>query len=121
MKRSEIIIANQEAIAEYLVAHYKTVMECHGRIQYDLYIWSDGELEGMEKVSGDNSWLEPNQGENRELFFVTKVTGFNPLDLVDDDETEEADIITELVNDYRQNVYELIDSIIEDAKREENR
>ena len=128
MKKSEIIVAHQEAIAEYLVDHYKKAMECHGRIQYDLYIWSDGELEGMEKVSGDNSWLEPRQGEPRELFYVTKVTGFDPWDLVDDHpipeddaqrEAEEKDIIADLVQEYKLNVYELIDSIVEDAKRED--
>lgn len=128
MKKSEIILANQEAIADYLVSHFRTVMECHGRVQYDLYIWSDGELEGMQKVPGENSWLAPRDGESRELYFVTKVTGYNPWDLVDDHpvpeddeqrEAEEKDIIADLVQDYKLNVYELIDSIVEDAKREE--
>lgn len=128
MKKSEIILANQEAIADYLVSHYRTVMECHGSVQYDLYIWSDGELEGMQRVSGDSTWLAPRNGESRELYFVTKVTGYNPWDLVDDHpvpeddeqrEAEEQDLITELVHAYKLNVYELIDSIVEDAKREE--
>ena len=128
MKKSEIVLANQEAIADYLVSHFRTVMECHGRVQYDLYIWGDGELEGMQKVPGENSCLAPRDGESRELYYVTKVIGYNPWDLVEDHpapeddelrEAEEEDIIADLVQDYKLNVCELIDSIIEDARREE--
>lgn len=38
MKRSEVIAANRDAIAEYMTSHYRTVLECHGRVQYSLYI-----------------------------------------------------------------------------------
>lgn len=47
MKRSEIISTHREAIAAYMVEHFRIVLECGGKVQYKLYIWEDGELEGL--------------------------------------------------------------------------
>ena len=127
MRRSEAIEANRAAIAEYMVSHYETVMKCHGRIQYSLYLWEDGELEGLEQPQGDCSWLGPRYGEKRKLFFVTTIRGFNPWDIVDHSvpedeaqkEEEEQDVIADLVVDYRLGIEDLIDSIIREAQTKE--
>ncbi|MBO7421801.1 MAG: hypothetical protein J6T99_00235 [Oscillospiraceae bacterium] len=130
MKASEIISANRAALAETLTEKYRSVISCDGRIQYKIYIWEDGEIECQEGVQGDNSYLVPNRGESRKLYYVTKVSVpcANIWDLAGesapDDESEkaakEADIIDWLMDEYRSNVDDVIDSAIEDAERDES-
>lgn len=130
MKASEIISANRAALAETLTEKYRSVISCDGRIQYKIYIWEDGEIECQEGVQGDNSYLVPNRGESRKLYYVTKVSVpcANIWDLAGesapDDESEkaakESDIIDWLMDEYRSNVDDVIDSAIEDAERDES-
>ena len=112
MKKSEIIKKYEDKIIEAMTEYYEEVIRCNGRIQYDLYIWEDGELEPMQNVSGNNCWLVPRNGESRELFFVTTIkvdSSFNIWDGVgcisipeDEDEAAEMEeeLIQELVNAY---------------------
>jgi len=129
MKRSEIISAHREVIAAYMVEHYRIVLECGGKVQYKLYIWEDGELEGLEGPQGDNSWLKARDMEPRELFYVCTIGSpyFDPWDCTDhaapDDEEErereEREIIDWCVDEYKAAIDEKLDAVIEDAEREE--
>lgn len=126
MKRSEVIETYREEIAAAMCNAYRSVIECHGDIQYSIYVWEDGEIEEQETVQGDNSYLVPNRYEERELFHVTTIAmpyidiwdlaGDCPPD--DEEEREEAEeaIIDWLCDEYGNDVDENIDRIIEDAE-----
>ena len=130
MKKSEAITKYSGDIAEIMVNRYRTVLECDGRIQYKIYVWEDGEIECMEGPQGDNSWLQAKNNEPRELFYVCTIDSpcFDPWDYSDhgapedDDEreAERSEIIDWLVNDYKDNVSDKLDEIIEEAEREES-
>lgn len=129
MKRSEIISAHREAIAAYMVEHYRIVLECGGKVQYKLYIWEDGELEGLEGPQGDNSWLKARDMEPRELFYVCTIDApyFTPWDLVDhaapedeaEREAEEKEIIDWCMSEYKDNLTDVLYTIIAEAEQEE--
>lgn len=129
MNRSEIISLHREAIASDMVSRYRSVLECGGRIQYKLFIWEDGELEVLEGVQGDNSWLQARDAEPRELFYICTIDCpcFDPWDCTDhaapDDEEErereEQEIIDWCVDEYKAAIDEKLDAVIECAKCEE--
>lgn len=131
MKKSEVISANIEKIAAAMVERYKYVLESNGRMQYKIYIWEDGDLECMQTVQGDHSWLQPRDAEPRALYYVTTVSetpGFNLFDAggfvepEDDVEREaaEAEVIDWLVDSYKENLPVTMDAILEDAEREDD-
>ena len=130
MKASEIIAAHRAEIAESMADAYRSVLACAGRIQYKVYIWSDGEIERLEGPQGDNSYLVPKDTESRSLYYIDTVSApyVDVWDLaeesVPDDESEkeakEAEIIDCLVNDYKNtSVDYIIDNAIEKAKEDE--
>ena len=113
MKKSEIIKKYEDKIIEAMVEYYEAIVRYNGRVEYALYIWEDGEIEVLEKTSGDNSWLQAKDWEERELFYVTTVkvdSSFNIWDgagdiSIPEDEDEaaemEEELIENLVNEYR--------------------
>lgn len=130
MKASEIITAHRSEIAESMTDAYRSVLACAGRIQYKVYIWSDGEIERLEGPQGDNSYLVPKDTESRSLYYIDTVSApyVDVWDLADesvpDDESEkeakEEEIIDCLVSDYRNtSVDYIIDNAIEKAKEDE--
>lgn len=129
MKRSEIITKYSREIAEVMVERYRSVLECAGRIQYKVYVWEDGELECLEGVQGDNSYLRPRDMEPRELYYVCTIDApcFDPWDYTDhsaqDDENkrekERGEIIDYLVGEYETNISDALDVVIEEAEQEE--
>ena len=113
MKKSEIIKKYEDKIIETMIEYYEAIVRYNGRVEYALYIWEDGEIEVLEKTSGDNSWLQAKDWEERELFYVTTVkvdSSFNIWDgagdiSIPEDEDEaaemEEELIENLVNEYR--------------------
>lgn len=131
MKLSELIAEHREELSEEMVKRYRRVLECHGRIQCGIYIWSDGELEFDEDPQGSNDYLVPRSGEKRELYGIATIKEpfFDPSDfneghpLSDNDEErerQEKEIIDELVSDYEAySVDAIINRAIEEAEEEE--
>lgn len=129
MKKSELITANYDAILETMIDRYAKVINAAGRIQYDIYIWSDGEIEVAMLPQGDHSYLKPYDSETRELYFITTVSEpfYDPrdqiIDPLPDDEDEQKAIFAEvdewMVDQYRQGADERLDAIIEETEREE--
>ena len=129
MKRSEALTRYYNKLTTSMVDHYRTVLECGGRIQYGIYVWEDGEIEILEDVQGGNSWLQARDYEPRELFYVCTIESpcFDPWDYADDSapedesarESEEANIIDWLVDEYESNASEILDIIITEAERDE--
>lgn len=93
MKKSEVLLKYADEIKAVMTERYRTVLECDGKIQYKIYIWSDGAIEVLEGVQGDNFGLYRKSCEPRELYFVTTVSaaGFNPWDYVDSRDIPEDD------------------------------
>lgn len=127
MKRSQIISDNFSSIIPVMVEHYRSVLESGGRLQYRIYIWSDGEIESIEQVLGDTFYLVPNDMETRELFHICTIAKpeFDAWDYTDhaapDDESardsERAEIIDYLVGEYeREGARDALDAIINDAE-----
>lgn len=130
MKASEIIAAHRSEIAESMTDAYRSVLACAGRIQYRIYIWSDGEIERLQSLQGDYIYLVPKSTESRSLYYIDTVSA--PYvdvwalagESVPDDEYEkkakETEIIDSLVDDYRNtSVDYIIDNAIEKAKEDE--
>lgn len=126
MTRSEIITKNYNAIRETMIAKYRAVLDSEGGIQYKIYIWSDGEIQCLEQVQGDNTYLQPYETETRTLHYVTTIAlpGFDPWDYADhsapedehERETEEQEITDWLIEQYEQDVDEQLDNIISEAE-----
>ena len=129
MKRSEILEKYSEAICNAMVEAYASVIGCSGRIQYQIYVWEDGEIGRLEGPQGDTCYLKPYDWEPRELFYVCKISepfinlwevaGAVPPDDDEEREKEEEEIIDWLVDEYKMNVSDVLSSIIEEAEREE--
>lgn len=131
MKRSAMIRKNYARIREAMVGSYRDVIEADGRVQYDIYIWEDGEIRRLEEPQGSNTELVPNEYESRELFFVTTIElpFFDPFDYSDEgapeDEAEREQAAKEicdwLVEEYdNEGVDEALETVIRDAKLEES-
>ena len=129
MKRSEAILKYQEKIEETMIDRYFSVLDCNGKIQYKVYVWEDGEIEYLEGVQGDNSWLQAKDNEPRKLFYVCTVDSpcFDPWDYADHaapdgEEEREADrqeIIDCLMDSYKENLSDKMDAIITEAQQDE--
>ena len=129
MKKSEAIAKYYGDIAAAMAERYRAVIECDGRIQYKIYVWEDGEIECLEGVQGDSTWLQARDMEPRELYYVCTIDApcFDAWDYTDhfapDDEAEREaerkEIIDYLVAEYETNVADVLDDIISDAEREE--
>lgn len=124
MKKSEIIINNYDTILNALGACYRDALESDGRMQYALYVWEDGEIEILPKVSGDHTYLIPKECEPRQLVHVMTVGGYNfhYSENLNGTETED-DIgiwLDELTSQYMNDQAECdLDDRIEELKREE--
>ena len=127
MKNSEMIKKFAAKIQESMIESYKTAIECEGRIEYQIYIWEDGEVERLQTVSGDNSYLKAKDSEPRKLVYVTTVKGCNPYDCADEaipeDEAEreamKAELIDWLMDEYKAAVSEKLEEAIEREENEE--
>ena len=125
MTKSELIRKHFAELAKVLAKHYETVVDSEGRVQYKVYIWSDGEIQCLEQAQGDNSYLVPNDCETRELYYVTTVGGYR-VDLTDaaglpgiETEDDHRDAVEYLVDAYKQELPDLLDELIYEAEREE--
>lgn len=129
MERSEVISMYRDQIMVHMVKDYRSVLECNGRIQYQLYIWEDGEIEELEDVHGSTGYLQPRDAEPRALFYVGKVACpyFDPWDCTDhsapedeaERERERMEIINWCMEEYESAIDEKLDEIIDEAKSEE--
>jgi hypothetical protein len=129
MKKSEIIEKYAQEIIEAMVERYRKVLECDGRIQYKLYIWDNGEIEYLEGAQGDSSWLQPNEGEKRTLYYICTISqpGFDWAEALDhpvpedeeEREEERAAVIDWEADQYEQAAPDTLDEIIAEAAREE--
>ena len=130
MKRSEAIKKYSEPIKEAMIESYRSVLNSYGKIQYRIYAWEDGEIERMEQVQGDNAYLQAKDIEPRELFYVCTISMpfYSPWDYSDhaapeeenEREAEEREIIDYMVDEYQQNISDVIDDIITEAERDES-
>lgn len=81
MLRSEAIEKYWDEIAEAMRTAYADTVG--GKTQEKIYVWEDGEIETLYGCYGDNSFLQPKQWEDRELFYVTTVSAADPADFID--------------------------------------
>lgn len=124
MTKIEAITNHRDAIANEMIDRYRAVLEADGTIQYRIYLWDDGEIQSMEQVQGDRTWLE-SRDSGRRLYYITAIDApcFNPWGSADcpapDDEDEREamrqEIIDWCVDQYRESISDTIDAIIEDA------
>lgn len=129
MKKSEVIVANRDAIRESMIDAYGHVIDSRGRMQYQIYVWEDGEIERLSGPQGDNSYLKPRDMETRKLFYICTVSEplYDPRDqitdpLPDDDAAREAmleEVDAWMKESYSEHIDDVLDSLIEDAEREE--
>ena len=106
MTRRELIEKYYDELREEIIDCYRCVLKCwRTGINYQVYIWEDGEFEFLEQVNPGTGWLHPNQCESRELYYICTVSesGFNPWDgwceEYPNDETEEEKIEKELIDE----------------------
>lgn len=128
MKKSEAIEAYREKISAAMREDYRAVLEAKGRIEYQIYVWEDGEIEELQEVQGSNSWLKPKDWETRALFHVITISYpfFDPWDCTpeprpDDEnerEKEEAEIIDWLCDEYDSEIEGILDEQIKIAEQE---
>ena len=128
MTRLETIEKYSDIIKDTMVDHYVSVLNAMGRIQYKIYIWDNGDIECLEGVQGDNSYLKAKDSETRNLYYVCTVSApnFDPWDYTDhaapdnaaERDKECAEIIEYLVDEYRQNLPDVFDSILEEAEHD---
>lgn len=83
MKHSEVIEKYWNKIKEAMENAYANCIG--GRTQEKIYIWEDGEIATLFGVYGDNSFLVPNEFEERELYYITTVSTSDPRDFITDD------------------------------------
>lgn len=109
---------------------YKSAAECDGRVNYDVYIWSDGEIESLPLFGGESSWLQAKAGEARSLYRVVNVSFSSywsdftdepiPDRAEDPDEWERVrdETVAYIMEGYDEEAAEALDKAIEDEKRE---
>lgn len=138
LKKSEIIREYRDAIEneiiECMVETADTAIRNNSITQYQVYIWSDGEIETLFGPEGDNSFLRAKEWEDRELYYVGTVSGrgvqedFNSWAfLYEDADKEEAN--DEVIEDYlayfggsdwvKETAAGIVDAAIERAEWEE--
>lgn len=100
--------------------------------QYQIYFWSDGEIETLFGPEGDNSFLRAKEWEDRELYYVGTVSGrgvaedFDGWAFLYEDEGADED---EVIDDYlayfggsdwvKETAAGIVDAAIERAEMEE--
>ena len=130
MKLSEAMVKYREKIEPEMVKCYRDVLENYGRIQYDIYVWEDGEIVVHEDVQGGNAELVPGDGATRELFCVAcvKMPFYDPWDGADHgrpEDEEEAEREEKELIDYEVEEYEyalsdhIYDEMVAEAKQDE--
>lgn len=130
MKFTEIIRAHYTEILDTMIDRYEKVLEADGRSQYDVYIWSDGEIECLLQPQGGNTRLAPYDSEPREICKVLTVTTGPAFDLWDaadhsapEDEDqraeEEAELREWLLDAYKDEAETILDDAIEVIERDE--
>lgn len=122
MKKSEVILKYRKEIETEMIKKYRYVLESYGRIQYGIYVWDDGNIECLEDVQGSNAYLKEKDNETRTLYYIctVSVSYFDPWDYTDhsapENETERekecSEIIDYLVDEYKQDVSDIIDGVI---------
>ena len=130
MKTSEAIKKYQQKIMETMSKKYRNVLESEGRLQYRIYVWEDGEIECLEGVQGDNSYLKAKDNEPRTLFYICTVSapGFNVWDAAGEsapDNEQEAEemaksVIDACMEEYTDSLPDMMDSLIREAEDEES-
>lgn len=129
MTKRELIEKHYDELKDEIIDCYRLVLEYWiSGIQYQVYIWEDGELEFLGVTSGSHSWLEPRTSEERKLYYVCTVKefGFNPWDCrieawPDDEEGQEkieAEIIEECVDWWVREGR--ADELLEEAMKDED-
>ena len=127
MNKSEVISTFRKEIENKMVNLYRIVLNCNGEIQYQMYIWENGEIETLEGCQGDNNFLKAKDGEQEKLFYIATIKSpcFYAFDYTyepePEDETEREimrqQIIDYLVDEYEHNsVPDFIDCILEHTK-----
>ena len=129
MKKSEAIKKYQPEIMETMSEKYRNVLESEGRLQYRIYVWSDGEIECLEGPQGDNSYLKAKDSEPRTLFYVDTVSapGFSIWDAAgesapeNEQEAEEMakSVIDSCMEEYTDTLPDMVDALIREAEDEE--
>ena len=127
MGKLETIYKNQDRIYQEMLARYRDVLVNDCEIQYQVYIWDDGEIETIEGSYGDNSFLKPKSGETRELYYVCTVAapGLNVADYVEpndpDDEQSiieaQEDAIEGLCDEYKDTAKSILIEVIKEEQR----
>lgn len=130
MKTSEAIKKYQQKIMETMSKKYRNVLESEGRLQYRIYVWEDGEIECLEGVQGDNSYLKAKDNEPRTLFYVDTFSapGFNIWDAAGESTPEnerEAEemaksVIDACMEEYTDSLPDVVDALIHEAEDEES-
>ena len=84
MKRSEVVKKYYTEIADAMKDAFENIMRCtnRGGYEHQIYVWEDGEIEGLV---GDG-FLQPKQGEDRDLIYVATVRG----EWCDDEDLEDV-------------------------------
>lgn len=112
MKKTEAINKFRTEIEATMVESFRSVLESEGRIQYQIYIWEDGQIERLEGTYGDRSYLRPRDDEERQLFYICRVDwGYMGGAEITD--------IDEMVEDYESDVEEILDYVYLEAVDEE--
>jgi len=121
LKKSEIIREYRDAIEneiiECMVETADTAIRNNSITQYQVYIWSDGEIEMLFGPEGDNSFLKAKEWEDRELYYVGTVSGrgvqedFNSWAFLYEDADKEETPVWESVYEDKE---EANDEVIED-------
>ena len=122
MKKSEIIAQHYDTLRNTMADLYRDVVQHNARIQYELYIWEDGEIETLCAPNGNTSWLDTNPMETREPFYVCTIAESPCFSLSDyvDDETDEETAIDGLVSAYLFNMADnVLYAAIKEAERDE--
>lgn len=63
----ELINKYRDKIINEMVEADEAVYKCSGRIERQIYIYEDGEIEVLDDVSGSNTWLE---NQYRTLYYI---------------------------------------------------
>ena len=129
MKKSKLIARCRGQLADEMVSLYREVLESNGGIQYKVYLWEDGEIELLQGVQGDSSSLRPKDSEPRCLYYVCTIDApyFDPWDIAghsapedeEERETERKEIIDWCVDDYAENISDVLAEVIKEAAADE--
>lgn len=128
---SVLIKTHEREISDEMVRLYRASVESDGRIQYRLYIWSDGTLETLEDVQGGTSFLQPRDFEPRKLYLIDTICAGPGFDLwsaapdgIPDDESERESLEQELVDwyvdSYEEGLSDRLYWIIREAEQNES-